>query len=143
MPFKPPAVQPDFSSLITSLDNSKIQSNNYALYQTIFFLIHNTQNSRNLLLNDIGNIGGDLSKILAATILTEADESVVFPNSRRLLAGLGITLDISIPNQMTISSNGGIGPGGYYDAPLTDGDLDETDLIFALGECIIVQVPNI
>ena len=140
MPFKPPAVQPDFSSLVTSLDNSKLQSTNYALYQTVFFLIHNTQNSRNLLLNDIGNIGGDLSKILAATVLTEADESIVFPNSRQLIAGLGITLDVTIPNQMVISSSA-IGAGSYYDAPLTDGDLDETDLIFALGECIIVQVP--
>lgn len=31
----------------------------------------------------------------------------------------------------------------YYDTPLTDGSLDETDLIFAMGECITVQVPNV
>ena len=42
------------------------------------------------------------------------------------------------------------GPGGgggseistHYDCPLTDGNETEADLIFADGECIIVQVPN-
>jgi len=29
----------------------------------------------------------------------------------------------------------------HYDSPLTDGDMIETNLIFANGECIIVQVP--
>jgi len=144
MPFKPPSVQPDFSSLVTSLDNSKIQSTNYALYQTIYFLIHNVNSARNLLLNDLGAVGGDLSDILAATIITEADESVTFPNSRRLIAGLGITLDVTIPNQMTVSSTGGGGGGGlgnHYDSPLSDGNIDEMHLISANGECIIVQVP--
>ena len=37
---------------------------------------------------------------------------------------------------------GGIGTDiNYYDTPLTDGNLEETDLIFANGECIIVRVP--
>lgn len=143
MAFKPPANQPDFSSLVTSLDNSKIQSTNYALYQTIYFLIHNINSSRNLLLNDLGAIGGDLSDILAATIITEANESVTFPNSRQLIAGLGITLDVTIPNQMTISSTGGGsgGLGNHYDSPLSDGNIDEMHLISANGECIVVQVP--
>jgi len=42
----------------------------------------------------------------------------------------------------TLSASGGGGGGAtHYDAPLTDGDLVEANLIFALGDCIIVQVP--
>jgi hypothetical protein len=29
----------------------------------------------------------------------------------------------------------------HYDAPLSDGDLVAAELIYAAGECIIVQVP--
>ena len=139
MPFKPPSPQPDLSSLITSLDNSKTQVTNYSLYQTIFYLIKNVDRSRNLVLEDINSLQVDLGSILAATFLTVNDESGAFANSRQLLAGTGITFDDTIPNRRTISSSGG---GNYYDSPLTDGNVDETDLIFANGECIIVQVPN-
>jgi len=40
----------------------------------------------------------------------------------------------SVGTVTTSSSN-------HYDSPLTDGNVDETDLIFASGECVIVQVP--
>jgi hypothetical protein len=141
MGFKPKPVQPDFSSLITSLDNSKTQVSNYSLYQTIFFLITNTSRARDLIIDDIETINETISEILAASFLTINDETNDFPNSRQLLAGLGITFDDTVAGKRTINATGGA--GNYYDSPLTDGDPDETDLIFADGDPIICQIPNV
>lgn len=111
MPFKPEPVQPDFSSLITSLDNSKTQSSNYALYQTIFFLIQNTQRARNLIVKDLEGIDKELSKIFASTFLTVNNETNDFPNSRQLLAGLGITFDDTVPGERTVNASGSFSAG--------------------------------
>jgi hypothetical protein len=73
------------------------------------------------------------------TFLTVDDESADLPNSRQELPGTFITFDDSVPNQRTIN---GTGETLYYDAPLSDGDPIAAELIFADGECIIVQVPN-
>lgn len=142
MPFKPPSPQPDFSSLITSLDNSRTQTSNYSLYQTIFFLIQNVARARDLLVKDLNDINEQLSEIFAATFLTVNNETNDFPNSRQLLPGTNITFDDSVDGERTINATGGA-TGNYYDSPLTDGDLVETDLIFASGDPIICQVPNV
>jgi hypothetical protein len=72
--------------------------------------------------------------LVAATVptdtltLTSVDASVAFTSDP-----LTKTIDLSA---------GGTGPTStHYDAPLSDGDLVAADLIFAAGECIIVQVP--
>lgn len=114
MPFKPGPVQPDFSSLIVSLDNSKLQVTNYSLYQTIFFLIQNTAKARDLLVTSIDTINEIISKIAATTFLTVEDETLNFPNSRQLLAGIGITFDDTIPGKRTISATGGSVPVGVF-----------------------------
>lgn len=103
MPFKPKSPQPDFSSLVTSLDNSTMQKTNYALYQTILFLIQNTARARDLLSSDIDTINEEISKIFAANFLTATDESLNFPNSRQLLAGLNVTFDDTVANQRTVN----------------------------------------
>lgn len=106
MPFKPGPVQPDFSSLVTSLDNSRMQVTNYSLYQTILFLIQNTARARDLLAADVDTINETISAILAATFLTITDETLNFPNSRRVLAGSGIAFDDSVSGVRTISTTG-------------------------------------
>lgn len=138
MAFKPEPVQPDFSSLVTSLDNSRTQLTNYSLYQTILFLIKNTGRARDLIVDDIDTINEQISEILAASFLTVNLETNDFPNSRQLLAGFGITFDDTVSGQRTINTT-----GGYYDSPLTDGNEDETDLIFADGDPIICQIPDV
>jgi hypothetical protein len=68
----------------------------------------------------------------------------------RLMQFQGITVDRLDQLQITLDElegaieglEGGV-IGNYYDAPLTDGNVDEADFIFANGECIIVQVPNV
>lgn len=105
MAFKPEPVQPDFSSLVVSLDNSRTQLTNYSLYQTILFLIKNTGRARDLLVEDIATIDEQISEILASSFLTINDETNDFPNSRQLLAGLGITFDDTVGGQRTINSS--------------------------------------
>lgn len=142
MAYKPPAQQPDFSSLFASLTNSKTQVQNYSLYQTIFFLIQNTSKSRDLLVAAVDTINEEISAILASSFLTENDETAEFPNSRQLLAGTGITFDDTVAGARTVNSSGG-GSGNYYDSPLSDGDLIAASLIFGNGDPIICQVPNV
>jgi len=140
MGFKPEPVQPDFSSLVTSLGNSGTQKSNYSLYQTILFLIQNTARARDLLVDDVATLDEQLNGILAASFLTINNETNDFPNSRQLLAGLGITFDDTTPGQRTINATSGI---TYYDSPLTDGNENETELVFGNGDPIICQIPNV
>lgn len=139
MAFKPPAVQPDFSSLIVSLTNSRLQTKDNALYQTVFQIIKRITTSRDLILADVKTINELVSAILAASYWTEEDETITLRNSRMVIAGSGITLDYSVLGQVTVSTVVTI--NGYW-TPLTDGDADETDLIYANGEAIAVNVPN-
>lgn len=120
MAFKPPAAQPDFSSLITSLDNSRMQKSNYSLYQTIFLLIQNTQRARDLIVKNLKDVDQELSDIFAGTFLTINDETFKFPNSRQLLAGTGISFDDTTPHQRTINatSTGGMVPMATGAEPL-------------------------
>lgn len=148
----------DFTNLNVSLVNSKLQQSNFPLYQTIKGLIDNSQQSRKQITDLLNSFFGDiiinddtdLSAILAAllqildtlkfsTFWTENDETVRLPESNQVIAGTGITLDYSVAGRVTISATGGSG-SGYY-APLTDGNIDETDLIYAAGECIMVAQP--
>lgn len=110
MPFKPGPVSPDFHSLIVSLDNSKMQVKNYSLYQTIFFLIQNTAKARDLLEAAVKDIDEIIADAIAGSFMTVDDDTAIFPNSRRTLAGIGITFDDTIPGIRTISTTGGI-PG--------------------------------
>ena len=106
MAFKPKPVQPDFSSLVTSLDNSRLQVSNYSLWQTIYFLIKNTSRARDLIIDDIDTINETISGILAGSFLTVNDETITFPNSRQLLAGVGIEFDDTVLGQRTINAVG-------------------------------------
>lgn len=135
MGFKIGPVQPDYASLIISLTNSKLQTKDYPLYQTIFLLIDRITKSRDLILQQLESLDTDISALKAASYLTENDETIFLPNSRQVLAGLGIEFDDSIAGVRVILQSG-------YWTPLTDGDVDETDLIFANGSAIAVLVPN-
>ena len=114
MPFKPgrEPVSPDFKRLIGTLHHSDIKTRDNALYQVI------------------------------KSLIDWSSQQVQVTNSQ--VAGLGEQI-----SSIEAGSGGGNGNGGttpppvmsVYDSPLTDGDSDETELIFADGDCIIVQVP--
>lgn len=54
----------------------------------------------------------DLAELLAATLLTENDETATYPSSRRVLPGTNITFDDSVAGQRTINASGGGDAGG-------------------------------
>lgn len=148
MAFRKPKKQPQFADLIGILAQSKTNLDN-ATYQTLQELINRLTQFQTVTLEEVADVNNSINdtdtiiNITAnkkATYLTETDESLNLPKSRQILAGTGITLDYSVPNKLTISSTGG-GGGDFYDSPLTDGDVDEMELITADGDCIIVQVP--
>ena len=106
MPFRPPPHQPDFADLIVSLDNSKIQLDNNALYQTIFLLIQRITRARDLLLKELKE-GDEL--LSNRTFLTVDDEVAFLPFSRQLLAGDGVTFDDTIAGERTVNADLPIG----------------------------------
>jgi hypothetical protein len=140
--FREPAQEPQFADLKGILAQSR-KNLDSATYRTISQIIDRLQQFKNV--NDVRVAGKVDSGTAAATyasktssFITKDDESVGLPNSRELLAGSGIILDYSVPNRLTIKASS---TGNHYDAPLSDGDTSAADLIFANGECIIVQVP--
>lgn len=122
MTFKPPAKLPDFSDLVVSLDNTKLQQSNYALYQTIFLLIQRVIQMQNILSDD-ASVAKDVSK---ADIITHTNETALLPNSRELTAGESVSLNKNPTGRITINvgrpwgidaaegdeSGGGSGPPG-------------------------------
>lgn len=128
--------------------SATVNINNNSLLKDLTYLTVNDEtvslpNSRQELAGD--NVSFDDSVAGERTIdvplnqvfLTGANEVATLPNSRRLLAGTGITFDDTVANQRTINSSA---LPGYWTL-LTDGDVDETDFIFASGDAISVFVP--
>lgn len=147
MAFRKPKQQPQFADLKGILAQTKDTEN--PLYQTVQVLIDRLTQFQGVTLEqiaDINNSVNDINSIVnitadkTLTYLTTKNESLKLPNSSQLLAGSGITFDDSVKNQRTISSTGGSGSG--YWTPLTDGNVDEADLIFANGEAIAVFISN-
>lgn len=144
MPYRPGRKQPEFADLKGILAQYRDPDN--SLYQVVQEIIERlTQFS--IVLND--EVDGKIDTVDAVkrfaskfpTYHTKDDETALLPNSVQLLAGTNITFDDSVPNARTISASGGGGASDHYDCPLSDGDTSAADLIFAAGECIIVQVP--
>ena len=150
MAFRPKKKQPEFASLKTTLAQIKT-STDTALYQTLQILIERLMQFQGLTLQDIADINDSINNILSIinivadknrTYITFDDETLNLPNSYQLLPGTNITFDVSVPNQLTINADFPPSGGNFYDSPLSDGSETEAELIFANGECIIVQVPN-
>lgn len=146
MGFRPPKKLPQFADLKGVLSQSKQTDN--ALYQTVQILIDRLVqfqgvNSEqiaavNTKVDELGSqaagSSGDATK--NASYLTKNNETAGLPNSIQLLAGVGITLDYSVPNQLTISSS-----GGSEWSVLTNGDIAFPELIFAGGDVIMTHTP--
>lgn len=80
MGFKPSKSQPDFGTLRTSLANSGIAVKQNALYQTIFGLISRTQDSRDILIENINDTNikiGDIETIINNNLLGNFTEGSI------------------------------------------------------------------
>lgn len=134
MTFTPQKKQPDFDSLITTLTNSKVKSNDNALYQTIFNLIAKVRQSRDLTSSNVENNTTNINKVvgdvaentqeihnvnqrvsdIADTEFVTAStvDTTRTPNARELIAGINITLSTATTGQIIIAASGTIGPSG-------------------------------
>lgn len=127
----------DLDRLLAVLITSGIQQTNNALYQVIAELIKSNKDLRARFAVLIGEASTNLS---SGSFLTDDDESLAFPNSRRLLAGVDIGFDDSIPNQRTINFIGSSGGGSEWSV-LTNGDPSFPELIFVSGDVIMIHTP--
>jgi len=128
---------PPLDRLKSVLRQSGIQQTNQPLFQVIDQLINWARDAQ-VELN--AQVQASAASVEDGTFLTTGNDIVTLPNSKQLLAGIGITFDDSVFGQRTINASGSLDSGFW--TPLTDGDEDETDLIFASGECIMVFVPT-
>lgn len=129
----------DLTRLKSQLATAKVRETDIALFQVINQLIDFIRQTNNQILSGT-TTGSGVTGLLTKTYITETDETAVLVNSRRMVAGLGITLDTSVAAQMIINS--AAGADGIW-VPLSDGDTIEPDLIFdSFGNCVMVFVPN-
>lgn len=124
--------------LRTWLSQTGTQKSNQPLYQLLFYLVEATRELQGTVTANAEEASGGITELSDLDLLTHNDESAALPNSRQLVAGTGITFDDSIANQRIISATGG---SSVEWSVLTDGDLDEPELIFAGGDVIMTHVP--
>ncbi len=74
---------------------------------------------------------------LEQEFLTASDETATLPNSRELLAGTSISFDDTVLNERTINATV---PDRVWSV-LTNGDVDNPELVFAGGDVIMTHVP--
>ena len=101
MPPRPAPQRPSYESLQTSLVNSRTQGSNNALFQTIKGLIEAAQQSDSVTVTEIAAAASSLAALKTLTFLTENNETVELLNSRRVLAGINISFDDTVPNIRT------------------------------------------
>jgi len=146
MTFRKPKKSPEFAPLKSTLAQSKETEN--ALYQTLAELIDRLAQLKTYTDEKDVNINNSINKS-NTTINIKADkdrtyvtydyEAASLPKSRQLIAGTGITLDKTPPNEIIISaSGGGGGMGSGYWIPITNGDPVSPELLFdSNGDCIV------
>lgn len=149
MPFRPKKKQPNFATIKSILAQTRTEDN--ALYQVIQQIIEKLGQFQSVTVDEIADVNNSINNSISiltnkinttGTYLTVTDERGNLPNSWYLVPGTNIAFDQTVPNQFKINCTlEDTGLGNHYDCPLSDGDLDETNLIYAAGECIIVQVP--
>lgn len=91
----------------------------------------------------IVNLATGVSGVLPFSHLPVVSEGVLLGRGEGAGAGViqEITLGTGLDMVGTVLNVTGSSLGGYW-APLTDGDVVETDLIFASGEAVMVWVPT-
>lgn len=132
------AVQPALQRLKSTLLASGLQSKDPTLYQVIDKILDAITQLQNATSEEINTtIITVLTDIQNQSFLTATDETLKLPNSRELLAGIGITFDDSIANERTVNA---IAVDTQWSV-LSDGNLIEPELIYAGGEVIMLHIP--
>lgn len=127
----------DLSRLKSNLANGKIREVDFPTYQVINALIDQIMKLQKALDTRITIIADDGNGVKDLDYITHTNESSNLPNSRQLIAGTEVAFDVTVPGQLIINVSA-IPPASEWDV-LTDGDVLETELIFASGEVIMVE----
>lgn len=136
----------DFNQLLSTLNNSRVQQTNNALYQTLYQIITNVQQFRDRTVTrlvevadnivDVGNtIINTIAGLQDATFWTKDNQTLNFPSSIKVIAGTGITLDYTTANQVTINSTG----NGSGVLPMIIGD--EPPIFMSTGGGDLMIIP--
>lgn len=124
--------------LQSQLMTSGLQVKDFPLFQVIQQLIKSLQKLQKEAGGNITTIINNAGAAADATYITVTDETALLPFSRRLDAGSGITLDISVAGVITINSTA---TGDTEWSVLTNGVVLNPELIFASGDVIMTHVP--
>lgn len=119
----------DPTRLFSLLQNTGLAIKDNSLYQVINQIIA-ALGKLNSGVNNVTNVvqTGGAGASPSLSYITINNESVGLPNSRQIVAGTNITLDITTPGQITINSSGGgsgidhvIMSDGVTPLPIDDG----------------------
>jgi hypothetical protein len=122
--------------LKSPLATSSLSQTNQPLFQVITQLIDILRGTIGNIDVTIGGGGGGGGGLADQQYITWINNLANLPNSRVAVAGTGITLDLSVAGQITISSTA---TGGSQWSVLTNGDVDNPELIYADGDVIMVE----
>jgi len=132
------ATQPNLSRLKSQLGAAKVREQDTPLYQVIIQLIDAVRQLQLATTESIGGVSGGVINLSNLDLLTHSDESIELPNSRQLIAGTNITFDDTVINQRILNVPDAVDREWSV---LSDGDLDEPELVFANGEVIMTHIP--
>ncbi len=125
------------SRLKTWLGDTGLREKNFPLYQLLNALIDAQRESEQVAaIVDGGGSGG--GSIVNATYLTTANELALFPSSRRLLAGSGITFTDG-PGTRTIDAAGSSGDQVKFDSV----DIDFGATLCDYAEVVVTGITGI
>lgn len=96
--------QPDLDRLLSILNTSGLQMKDQPLYQVIKQLIEAVRQFQSITNASITGSGNIVTGLENADFLTHADDSVLLPNSRQLIAGTNVSFDDTIVNQRVINA---------------------------------------
>jgi hypothetical protein len=125
--------QPDLNRLKSQLLTTGLSNKDNPLFQVINQLIGAVKQLQDAFLAQIAAISSSISNISNVSIIGSGPPG---------MDGMdGIDGMDGFSNLSGVVSAASVSSVGYW-TPLTDGDVDETDLIFANGESIEVFVPT-
>jgi hypothetical protein len=126
----------NFTRLLTQLNVTGLQQSNQPLYQVLSQLIQAVKSFETTTVDTATSTGGSVTALLTKTYLTATDETGTLINSRELLAGTHITFDDAVAGDRTVNAS-----GGSQWSVLTNGDVLNPELIYALGDVIMLEYP--
>jgi|SRR5215469_2436781 len=141
------------SSLLASLNQTKVKKTDPALYEVLKRLFINLDQNNEAI---TGQVNSDANKIVSITgseVLTADSELAIFPQGKELLPGTNITFDDSVANKRTVNATGGgsstgatgaifIGDDNYSDDFLIPGPTGPSGAAGSIGSSGVILLQD-